>query len=383
MEGIIYLDNAATTFPKPDIVYETMDKFYRSNGVNVGRGQYDLASKAAILVQETRELIYELFNCNTEKRVVFTSSSTEAINIILQGISWQGGENVYITHFEHNAVLRTLNAIKDEHNLNIHYIDTDRKKLNYDLEKIEIQFQENNPDVVIINHASNVCGLISPVKEISKIAKNYNAKVLLDCSQTAGLLDIDLKKVLTDYVVFAGHKTLFGPFGIAGFITDTTTDLKPLLFGGTGIHSGNLNLPNTVPEKFEVGSMNIYAIAGLNAAIKWIMKIGIDSIRDKERILTERLIKCIKQFDTTIHISDNLDSHIGVVSCNFNEIPADNIGNLLSSQNVAVRTGLHCAPDAHRLLGTFPGGSVRFSVSFLNEIEEIESLEEILETILY
>ena len=383
MEPTIYLDNAATTFPKPDIVYETMDKFYRNNGVNVGRGQYSLASKASLLVQETRELIYEFFNCNTEKRVVFTSSATESINMILQGISWQGGENIYITHFEHNAVLRTLNVIKDKFNLNIHYIDTDRKALSYNHERIKIQFQERKPDFVIVNHASNVCGLIAPVEEITELAKEYNAKVLLDCSQTAGLLDIDVKKINCDYLVFAGHKTLMGPFGVAGFILDKSSNLKPIIYGGTGIDSGNLHLPDTIPEKFEIGSMNIYAIAGLNAAIKWIMGIGINNIREKEHILTDKLIKCLNQFDSTIYLSDNIDNQIGVLSCNFNDVPADIMGDLLSKNNVSVRTGLHCAPDAHRLLGTFPGGTVRFSLSYFNELKDIKDLERILESILY
>jgi len=379
---MIYFDNAATTFPKPDIVYENMDIFYRTNGVNVGRGQYDLASKASNLVQNTRDLICQLFNCSFDQRVVFTSTATEAINIVLQGMNWQGNENVYITHFEHNGVLRCLNMLKKRYDLNIHYIDLDPRSLEYDLDKIQIQFQENKPNVVIANHASNVCGLITPVEEISRMAKDYNAEVVIDCCQTAGLLDIDLKLIEADYLIFSGHKTLYGPFGIAGFIIKENSKLKPLIYGGTGIDSGNLELPSTIPDKFEVGSQNIYAISGLNTSIKWILDNGVENIQEKERNLTKSLIAVLQKFDTKIYLSKNIDNHIGVISCNFKGIPADRIGDLLNQHNIAVRTGLHCAPDAHRLLGTYPAGTVRFSLGYFNNISDIIALEEVLESLL-
>lgn len=383
MSKMIYFDNAATTFPKPDSVYEEMDKFYRNNGVNIGRGQYSLASEAAKLANETRELISGMFNCSADKEVVFTSSATESINIILQGMNWQGGENVYISHFEHNGVLRCLNMLQKKYKFRLHYLDTDRITLKYDLDRIQIQFQESKPDVVIINHASNVCGLIAPIEEISKMAKSYNAEVVIDCAQTAGLLDIDLRKILADYVIFAGHKTLYGPFGIAGFIIDKASNLKPLIYGGTGIDSASLDLPNTIPEKFEVGSQNIYAISGLNASIKWIMEKGIKNIRNKEYSLTNQLIGTLKQFDTKIYLSESQDNHIGVISCAFSGIPADRMGEILNQNGVAVRTGLHCAPDAHKLLGTFPGGTVRFSLSYFNDSKEIDELESILDEIMF
>lgn len=382
MNKTIYFDNAATTFPKPSIVYETMNRFYKSNGVNVGRGQYGLASEAAKLVSETRGLISELFNCANNKKVVFTSSATEAINIILQGMNWQGGENVYISHFEHNGVLRCLNQLESKYDLKLHRLNIDPKNLSYDLDKIQVQFQNDKPDVLIMNHASNVCGLIAPIEAISKLAKSYNAEVVIDCAQTAGLVEIDLKKILADYIVFAGHKTLYGPLGIAGFIIDESSRLKPLMYGGTGIDSASLGLPTTIPEKFEVGSSNIYAIAGLNVAIKWIMKKGIKTLQSRERNLTHQLIKVLEQFDTKLYLSSSLDNHIGVVSCTFKDIPADRMGDLLNQHQVAVRTGLHCAPDAHRLMGTFPGGTVRFSVSYFNSLEEIDQLQDILDNIL-
>ncbi|AKL95588.1 cysteine desulfurase Csd [Clostridium aceticum] len=378
MSKKIYFDNAATTFPKPSSVYEIMDKFYRTNGVNVGRGQYDLASQASILVQETRELLCKLFNCPPNKRVVFTSTATEAINVILQGINWQGGENVYITHFEHNGVLRCLHELQKRFGLNLNYLNTDSKSLSYDVEGIRTQFQEKKPDVVIMNHASNVCGLITPIAEIAKMAKSYQAEVVVDCAQTAGLIEIDMMKLSVDYMIFAGHKTLYGPLGIAGFIIDERSYLKPLLYGGTGVDSASLSLPGTIPHRFEVGSPNIHAISGLNAALKWINKEGIKEIYKKERVLTNKLVEVLRSFDTNLYLNNDLDNHIGVISCTFRDIPADRIGEILNQNEIAVRTGLHCAPDAHKFLNTSPGGTVRFSLGYFNTEEDISRIEEVL-----
>ncbi|QEK11542.1 aminotransferase class V-fold PLP-dependent enzyme [Crassaminicella thermophila] len=382
MDNIIYFDNAATTYPKPEEVYTFMDKYYREFGVNVGRGQYTTASKANKIVEETRELIRELFKCSIDKKVIFTPSATEAINIILQGINWQGEENVYITHFEHNAVLRLLYQLKEKYNIKINFLHTEKKPLFYDIEKIKHQFQDIKPDVVIMTHASNVCGLITPIKEITELAKVYNAQVAIDCAQTAGLLDIDMKKIDADYLIFAGHKTLYGPFGIAGFLMDERSTLKPLLYGGTGIDSANPNLPNTIPEKFEVGSLNVYAIAGLNAALKWINKIGRENIYKKEKEMTTSLITCLESFDNIrVITASDAEKQIGVVSCVFEGYGSDIIGQVFDQYNIAVRTGLHCAPEAHRFLGTFPGGTVRLSLGYFNSKEDITKLHNILEYI--
>ncbi len=384
MSRTLYFDNAATTYPKPTDVYNAMNDFYMNNGVNVGRGQYSLASKASALVNETRELIYKLFNCPANKKVVFTSSATEAINIILQGLPWQGEENVYITHFEHNGVLRCLNHLREVHNIDLsneNYLEVDRDTLCYDLEEIQNQFNRKKPNVVIINHASNVCGLVAPIEEISRLAKKYGATVIVDCAQTAGLLNIDLRKIMADYVIFAGHKTIYGPFGIAGFIIDEKSQLKPLLYGGTGIDSANLDMPTTIPERFEVGSPNIQAIAGLNAALKWLFSTGVNNIYEKEREMTNELISVLKEFEVNMYLPSDEANHIGIVSCTFKDLPTDGIGNFLNQHNVAVRTGLHCAPDAHRFLGTYPGGTVRFSLSYFNTNDQLTLLKEIIRDI--
>ncbi len=378
---MIYFDNAATTYPKPEEVYQFMDSFYRNYGVNVGRGQYTLADKASSLINETRQLILKLFNC-PQKKVVFTPSATESLNIILQGLNWRENYNVYVTPFEHNAVLRVLNYLKGIYHFNIVELYVDKDSIEYDIERIKYQFQDRRPDVVVLCHASNVCGLVAPIKEICELSKEYQATNIIDMAQTAGLIQTDLSEIKADYAVFAGHKTLYGPFGIAGIIMGNDSNLRPLIYGGTGIDSANADLPNTIPEKYEVGSQNSLAIGGLNAALKWINCIGIEQIYHKEIENTQKLYDLLSSFNNIRVIGiKSLKNHIGVFSCVFNGYSSDNIGQVLNNNNIAVRTGLHCAPDAHRFLETFPAGTVRFSVSYFNTDEGFMQLTEALNMI--
>ena len=201
MEKIYYFDNAATTFPKPNEVYEFMDKFYRENGVNVGRGQYSLAAKANFLVNETRDLILNFFNCSN-KKVIFTSGATEAINICLQGIDFKERKNIYLSPFEHNSITRTINFLSKKYDINVYLLEVDKKTLTYDMEKIEKQFILNNPDTVIISHVSNVCGLIAPVEEIFTLSKKYNSLNIVDTCQSAGITDINLGSDIFDIGIF-------------------------------------------------------------------------------------------------------------------------------------------------------------------------------------
>lgn len=380
MSRTVYLDNAATTMPKPEEVYVMMDRFYRENGANVGRGQYKMAAKAAAIMDDTRNKMLRLMGCPPQKSLVFTASATEGLNIVLRGLDWRDGQKVYITPFEHNAVLRVLHYLQSIYKLNIIQLKVDRNTLRYDLEAIEYQFQDANPNVVIMSHASNVCGLIAPIGEISALAKNYHATVVVDMAQTAGLVETNLGSIPVDYAVFAGHKTLYGPFGIAGFIADKNSPLRPLLYGGTGIDSANPELPNTIPERFEVGSPNVHAIAGLNAALHWIEKTGIQSIYEKEQAIYRQVIKCLQEFEN-IQLIIPQGNCIGIVSCVFAGYSSDNISQILSGMNIAVRTGLHCAPEAHRFMGTFPSGTVRLSVGYFNNEADVAALREALDYI--
>lgn len=380
MDRTAYLDNAATTFPKPEEVYSFMDQFYRECGVNVGRGQHKLASKASALVSDTRADLLELFHCSN-KKVVFTHTATEAINTILRGIQVEDGCAIYISPFEHNAVTRVLYQMQKNIHIEIEQLSVVRDAIQYDLNGIKKQFETKAPSVVIVSHASNVCGVVAPIQQICTIAKQYYALTVIDMCQTAGLVDTDLSSNDIDFAVFAGHKTLYGPFGISGFICAETAKFSPLLFGGTGVDSANQELPGSIPERYEVASPNIQAISGLYAALQWIKKTGITEIYRQEQVNHHKLLELLRKYDNIQIVAPDEANGIGVVSCVFDGYSSDNIGNVLSEKNIAVRTGLHCAPYAHRFLGTFPAGTVRFSVSYFNTDDDFEQLASALDFI--
>lgn len=372
-----YFDNAATTFPKPETVYETMDKFYRTYGVNAGRGMFREASIANNLTSETRQLMLDLLHATSDYDCIFTSSATEALNVILQGISWSEGMVVYITPFEHNAILRTLKYLENEHRIVIKELAP--KDFIYDISEIKQTFSQNVPSVVVMSHASNAFGFINPIKEIFNLAKEFGATTVCDMAQTAGLIDTDIVENKIDYAVFAGHKTLYGPFGVAGFITNTKCKLKPLIYGGTGIDSKNPYMPEEMPTKYEAGSHNIYAIAGLNAALKWLNSIGIANIWEREQNHAQKALEIIlKHKNIKVIRCPDESKNIGVISCVFDGYSSDNIGQVLSENEIDVRTGLHCAPRAHEFLKTAPNGTVRFSLSYFTNDKDFEKLEEIL-----
>jgi cysteine desulfurase family protein len=378
MDYTAYFDNAATTFPKPEEVYTFTDRFYRECGVNVGRGQHKLAARAAALVAETRQLLLELCHC-PNKSVVFTHTATEALNTIIRGSKWRDGMNVYVSPFEHNSVTRTLHLLSKSYGLKFIDLAFDKESGSYDMGAINRHFIHDKPHMVIVSHASNVCGVMAPIVEIAKAAKSHGAITVFDMCQTMGLVDTDLNSEAIDYAVFAGHKTLYSPFGVAGFIGKPTAVLAPLIYGGTGVDSASPELPETVPERYEAASPNIQAIAGLNASLHWIKETGIDNIFRKEQANRKRLVDLLNQYDNIrIVPQGNEDNFIGVVSCVFDGYGSDNIGQILSDKNVAVRTGLHCAPTAHRFLGTFPSGTVRFSVSYFNNDDDFALLVDAL-----
>lgn len=380
MEKVAYFDNAATTFPKPESVYDFTDRFYRECGVNVGRGQHKLASRASALVQETRELLLELFHCPA-KKVVFTHTATEAINLVLRGLPINDNYTVYISPFEHNAVTRVLYHLQTMYDFKVETLSFDKNTMTYDMARIRNQFAEKKPNWVIISHASNICGVVSPIKELFRLSKEFGAINIVDMCQTAGLVDTDLSCDDIDFAVFAGHKTLYSPLGIAGVVSSFALKPQPLLFGGTGFESANQALPESVPERYEVASPDIAAIAGLNASLKWIKETGIQNIYEKEQANHKKLLEILSRYENIKVIDTANAMSIGVVSCLFDGYGSDSIGQILSEQGVAVRTGLHCAPTAHKFIGTFPAGTVRFSVSYFNTEEDFEILEAALDYI--
>lgn len=378
---VAYFDNSATTFPKPEEVYSFMDKFYRENGVNVGRGQHKLASKASFLVDETRKLLLEILHCKN-KGVVFTSTATEGINLVLQGREWKENSIVYISPFEHNAVTRTLFHLKDRYSLKIKRLAFNREGIEYDLEQIKVDFKEENPDVVICSHSSNVFGIVAPVEKIVEESKKYGAFNFIDMCQTAGLIDLNVGNENIDAIVFAGHKTLYGPLGVSGVVMKKDIDLKPLIYGGTGVKSANQNMPDIFPIKYEGGSHNILAISGLNASLKWLKNIGIENIYKKEKEIFNKLISLLKTYENIEIVGyREAKEQVGVVSCVFKGYAPDEIGQVLSDMDIAVRTGVHCSPYAHEFFDTFPAGTVRLSVSYFTTDDELDKLKVALDYI--
>ena len=375
-----YFDNAATTFPKPETVYQSMDQFQRQTGGSFGRGNYEFSNSAKGMVDDTRKAIKQLLHCPA-KQVVFEPSATISLNIIIQGIIQKGARNVYISPFEHNAVTRTLHHYKKRGQIKVEELAVDQK-LNYDIQRIRFQFETTPPDLVIVSHASNVIGLVAPVEEIFSLAKEFHAITLLDMAQTAGLVDLDIGKEIIDFAVFAGHKTLLGPTGISGFVMKPGIELEPVFFGGTGFDSANQDMPTSLPERFEFGTMNTVGIAGLNASVKWILQQGVDALAAAEAENRNKLLTLLREYDYVSIIGD-IDGrdYVGIVSCVIDDISSDIAGQLFSERNIAVRTGLHCAPNAHKFLKTFPAGTIRFSVNSFTTDEDFAVLREALEDI--
>lgn len=375
-----YFDNAATTYPKPEKVYRFMDEFYRKSGANAGRGNYGIAQSAKQLIDETRTLIKEILDCPA-KQVVFTPTATIGLNIILQGMIKMGVKNIYISPFEHNAVTRVLHYFEKQGEIKVYELFVNRD-LTYDLERIRYQFEDNKPDMVVVSHASNVIGLIAPIMEIFGLAKKYGAFTVADMSQTAGLIECNTGLNTFDFAVFAGHKTLYGPTGISGFVMNPEIVLPPVIFGGTGVDSANQDMPDGLPERYEMGTLNIAGIAGLNAALHWNKEVGKKSIEEKEASNRGKLLSILKDYPW-IKVVGNEESrdYVGIVSCVIDGISSDSAEPILSGQGIAVRTGLQCAPLAHKFLKTYPAGTIRFSVSYFTSEADFEDLKNALDYI--
>lgn len=375
-----YFDNAATTYPKPECVYSYMDSFYRNSGGNANRGNYGVAQAAKGVIADTRNKIKDMLHCPA-KQVIFEPTATIALNIVLQGLIKNGIRNVYISPFEHNAVTRTLHHFVKENLVTVTELEV-KKNLEYDLEKIRYQFDNKKPDLVVVSHASNVIGLIAPVEEIFSIAKKYDAFTLVDMAQTAGLVDCDIGLDTFDFAVFAGHKTMYGPTGISGFVMKPSIYLPAVIFGGTGYESANQDMPECLPEKFEMGTQNIAGIAGLNAALKWSFEKTIAKLYYTEQEKRMQLVELLNSYDFIRIVGNEINrEYVGIVSCVVEGISSDSAGNIFSEQGIAVRTGLQCAPLAHQFLGTYPAGTIRFSVNYFTAEKDFEELKQALDYI--
>lgn len=372
---MIYLDNAATTFPKPQSVYERMDWANRNIAINAGRGAYKLAQEATKIIDETRELILSISHSVGYEKVVLTNSATMSLHIILNGIEFVEGDVVYVSPFEHNAVARTLNEISKRKKIIIKELPLIEGKTELDFEQIKYLFIKQKPKCVCCTHVSNVIGYILPVKEIFEIAKEYDSITVLDASQSFGLIDFKSSDVKADFIVFAGHKTLYGPIGVAGFIDVSNIILNITFAGGTGSDSLNLSMPQESPYRYEAASKDIVSIVGLNQALKVLNQ---KDIFKKEKELSLYLIGELKKIpEVIIYIpEDYKNNHIGVVSFNLEKYKSEEIGTIFDKDfDIAVRAGYHCAPYIHRYIRDEKFvGTVRIGLGQFNTKEHIDHL---------
>ncbi|MGB9836978.1 MAG: aminotransferase class V-fold PLP-dependent enzyme [Candidatus Saccharicenans sp.] len=382
MMKIIYLDNGATSYPKPEEVYQFMDYFYRNFGVNPGRSGYDLCLEAGEMVENTRRMLTEFFNGDDPNRLCFTYNSTDALNLAIFGLL-EPGDHAITTTIEHNSVLRPL------YHLSLEGVEVDYVPFNQQgfVEPDDIKKKiKKNTKVVVVNHASNVIGTVQPVKEIGRICREHGLTFVIDASQSAGKVPIDMKDMNIDVVCFTGHKSLLGPTGIGGLCVGENVNIKIRRAGGTGVRSAQRTHLEEYPYRLEYGTPNVLGIAGLHAGLKWIQEKGLENIHHHEMKLTEMLVNGLKQIEgVTLYCQDDLHQHISVMAFNVDGLEAQDVGIMLDADyNIACRTGLHCAPLVHEQLGTDKiKGAVRFGIGPFNTEEHIktaiEAVREIVE----
>ena len=379
---MIYLDNAATTFPKPEVVYAAMDKMNREGAVNAGRGSYKKAQEASKLITDTKNRIRKLVHLDVSAAVVFSPSVTIAMNQIVNGLKIRDKATIYVSPYEHNAVARSAYALAKKKSLNVKELPLNGA-LEIDLEKIKYEFAKDKPDVVFCTHVSNVTGYILPVEEIFKEAKLNGAITVLDAAQSMGLIEIRADLMDVDLIAFAGHKTLYGPFGIGGFINVSSIELEEFIAGGTGSDSLSLEMPSGKESRYEASSSNIVAIAGLNAALQ---DLNQEEYIRHESELTDYLVEKLSKIKgVKTYLPGNSDRHVGIVSFTVDGMNSEDVGMILDEDfDIAVRTGYHCAPFIHKYLkdegslGTVRIGLGQFTttsdidclIKALNELEE-------------
>ena len=407
----LYFDNAATTFPKPESVAEAVCDFIKNVGSNVNRGSYESAYSAADAVLEARGRINRLFNGPDERNVIFTSGVTMSLNMVLQG-ALRNGDHVLTSSMEHNAVMRPLVQLRDAGRITFDIVPCDADGY-LDADRAE-KYITSKTRALVVNHASNVNGAVQPIGQLGKLARDNNLLFIVDAAQTAGSVPLDMDKHHIDALCFTGHKGLLGPQGTGGVVLGRRLSepgtMTPLIAGGTGSFSHLETMPEVLPDRFEAGTLNLPGICGLNAGLAFIEETGTANIHKKETELAQRFADGLRDVqgvrvlwgayrqneeNETMTAPDSLDTHgghftcsgscpdcegcanaqerVAVVSVVFEHMDQAEAAFLLDSEfGIETRVGLHCAPRAHRTLGTYPEGTVRFSFGYFNTQEEVD-----------
>jgi len=379
---MIYLDNAATSWPKPPQVKDAMNKFMEEVGANPGRSGHFLSIEAARIVFETREALSVLFHVKDSSRIVFTMNATESINLALKGIL-KPRDHVITSSMEHNSVMRPLREL-ERNGVELSIIPCSKEGM---LDSLEMKKKiKANTKMVVLNHASNVTGTLLPVEEIAFITRRHDLLLLVDAAQTAGAYPIDLERDGIDLLAFTGHKSLFGPQGTGGLVIGERINEKemiPLKQGGTGSRSEFEEQPDFLPDRFESGTPNGVGIAGLLAGVQFVMEKGVEQIRQNESTLIEKLIEGLREIpQLKLYGPKSKKDRIATLSFNLaTPSPSDVALRLEKKFGILCRPGLHCAPAAHRTIGTFPEGTVRFGLSVFNTEADIETAVEAISQI--
>ena len=378
----VYLDNSATSWPKPPTVVKAISDYLNEYGGSPGRSGHSFSLRAAREVFETRELIAELFNARSSERVIFTANATHALNIALKGIL-KKGDHVIITSMEHNSMIRPLRYLENQGLIELSIVNCDSKG-SINIENLINCFKPNTKLVATI-HGSNVTGTLQPIRQIGNICKNNNVLYLIDAAQSAGFANIDMQQDNIDILAFTSHKKLYGPPGIGGLCINNDIAIETLIHGGTGSKSEMEIHPEFYPDRLEAGTGNTVGVVGLKAGIQFILDKGIDKLRIKQTELTNYFIKQLQEINEVILYGINSDEdRLPIVSMNIkNIIPSDLAYKLDNEFEIMVRAGLHCSPLAHKTIGTFPQGTVRFSIGSFNTEEEINYTIEAIKRIIF
>lgn len=367
---MIYFDNAATTFPKPDIVYESIMEAMKEYGANPGRAGHKMALRANRGIFETRNLISQLFNIENSMNIVFTSNGTESLNLAIKGLL-KAGDHVITTSMEHNSVLRPIKHLEKKGIESTIVMANTKGEI--DPQDIKAAIRKNTK-LILTTHISNLTGTIVDIEEIGQIAKDNGILYMVDAAQSAGVYSIDVDRMNISILAFPGHKGLLGPLGTGGLYIKEGLEIETISQGGTGSASESLTQPTTLPDKYESGTLNGPGIVGLGAGISYILDKGIENIRKHEEKLTRYFLDGIRDIEG-IRVYGVKDSkkQAAVIALNLKDIDSSEIAYILDEEyNIAVRSGLHCAPLAHKTIGTLDQGVVRFSFGIFNNLNEID-----------
>ena len=376
---MIYLDNAATTYPKPEKVYDSIMDCMKNYCANPGRAGHKLAMKAAREIYDARENIARLFNIDNPMTIVFTNNATDSLNLAIKGVV-KKGDHIITTSMEHNSVIRPIKSL-EKYGIENTIVQCDKEGF-LNIEDIKKAIRKNTK-LIVTTHASNVCGTIIDIKSVGEIARENNILYLVDASQTAGVYDIDVKDIHVDMIAAPGHKCLLGPQGTGILYIREGLNVDILKEGGTGSKSEDLFQPELTPDKYESGTHNTPGIVGLNQGVKFVLEKGINNIKTHEEELCQYMLDRLEEVpNIVIYGPKDSKKRAAVISINIPNIDSGEITFLLDSEyNIATRSGIHCAPLAHKTLGTIEQGTVRFSLGYFNTKEDIDSAVKALKEI--